>query len=51
MDVTYGFLEPRPEKSVTQTTKLIHSVQRLDVRPKQLLLTAISHVNPAGAIG
>lgn len=41
-----GFLESRPEKSVTQDYELIHSVQRLDVRPKQLLLTAISHVNP-----
>jgi plasmid replication initiation protein len=36
----------KPSKSVTQDYELIHAVQRLDVRPKQLLLTAISHVNP-----
>ena len=41
-----GYLEPKPDKLVTQDYDLIHSVQRLDVRPKQLLLTAISHVNP-----
>lgn len=41
-----GYLEPPPTKLVTQDYELIHAVQRLDVRPKQLLLTAISHVNP-----
>lgn len=41
-----SYLEPRPEKLVTQDYDLVHAVQRLDVRPKQLLLTAISHVNP-----
>lgn len=41
-----GYLEPKPDKLVTQDYELIHAVQRLDVRPKQLLLTAISHVNP-----
>ena len=41
-----GYLEGKTQKLVTQDYELIHSVQRLDVRPKQLLLTAISHVNP-----
>lgn len=41
-----AFLDPLPSKLVTQDYDLIHSVQRMDVRPKQLLLTAISHVNP-----
>lgn len=41
-----GYLEPKSLKLVTQDYDLVHSVQRLDVRPKQLLLTAISHVNP-----
>ncbi|MFT6957679.1 MAG: plasmid replication initiation protein [Halieaceae bacterium] len=41
-----GYLEPKSDKLVTQDYDLVHSVQRLDVRPKQLLLTAISHVNP-----
>ena len=41
-----GYLEPKPQKSVTQDYELVHAVQRMDVRPKQLLLTAISHVNP-----
>jgi plasmid replication initiation protein len=40
------YFEPLPPKLVTQDYDLIHAVQRLDVRPKQLLLTAISHVNP-----
>ena len=41
-----GYLEGKAQQLVTQDYELIHSVQRLDVRPKQLLLTAISHVNP-----
>lgn len=41
-----GYLEPKPDKLVTQDYDLVHAVQRLDVRPKQLLLMAISHVNP-----
>lgn len=41
-----AYLEPVATKLVTQDYDLIHAVQRLDVRPKQLLLTAISHVNP-----
>ncbi len=41
-----GYLDSKLEKSITQDYQLIHSIYDLELRAKQILLFAISHLDP-----